>query len=114
MDLALPSLPTEDAPPPIPAAGDGLYHGERLTLAAGVDLGQVLQDRLSRLRSAPRVVLHLAGSGEHPTSPIRLRGVSLVLYFEKPAGKAEPLTLVPAAGSAADHEALLQVDGGDL
>jgi hypothetical protein len=113
MDLALPPLPSEDAPP-IPAARDGLYHGERLSLDAGVDLGQVLQDRLARLRPAPRVVLHLAGSGEHLTSPIRLRGVSLVLYFERPAGKAEPLALVPTAGSAADHEALLQVDGGDL
>jgi hypothetical protein len=112
LDLDPPALPARDAPP-IPEAGDGLYHGERVKLTRTTDLGRLLQDKLAGRPPARLVVLQVSGHGEVPTSPIRLRGASLVLSFDKPGPRAEPLILVPAAG-AAGQDALIQVDGGDL
>jgi serine/threonine-protein kinase len=111
--LSLPPLPAADPPPTIRLAGDGLYHGERLTLSKGLDLGQHLKTRLARQSAGSRVVLHLSGSGEQPTSPVQLQGASLILYFEKPRGLAEPLTLVPGRLSG-EVDALIQVEDGDL
>jgi serine/threonine-protein kinase len=100
------------AAPEVPAPGDGRYHG------GAVDLGQVeLGDMLERLdksgRLGPKVVLLLSGKGEHRLKPIRLKGKSLVLYFEPPAEGATALTL-SAAGGAASGDALIELDGGSL
>jgi serine/threonine protein kinase len=111
--LALPLLPAVEPMPTIRLTGDGRYHGERLTLTRDMDLGRHLKQRLAQQQPGPRIVLHLSGSGEQPTSPIRLRGAALVLYFEKPRAFAEPLTLVPGP-EAADKGALVQVEDGDL
>ena len=62
----------------------------------------------------PRVVLHLAGRGEQKTRPIRVKGSSLVLYFE-PAETGRSrwrwcrTTRIPPEG-----DALIEVDGGGL
>lgn len=106
-----PSVPEDPDPPTIPASFDRLYHGERLDLTQ-VDLGAYLQTVQKNYRLAPRVVLHLTGSGEHVTTPIRLKGSSLVLYFEPPPEKTERLTLIPAATGAG--EAILEIEQGDL
>jgi serine/threonine protein kinase len=110
--LLLPPLPLGEAPS-VPDSADGLYHGEALKLSKAFDLGRHLQSRLVCVRPAPQIVLHLEGSGEVPTSPIHLKGCSLVLAVGAARLGKEPLTLVPAPGSA-DQEALIQVDGGNL
>ena len=72
---------------------DNLYHGERLDVSQ-VDVGARLEQRKKNYRLAPVVVLRLFRSGETKplsSSPLRLKGVSLVLVleaFEKP--KAPP------------------------
>jgi hypothetical protein len=109
--ILMPPIPDDSGPPEVPAPGDLLYHGERLDLNR-IDLGAYLQSVQQTRRLAPRVVLHLAGSGERFTTPIRVKGSSLVLYFEPPAAKAEPLSLAPAGPGA--QEALLEVEQGSL
>jgi hypothetical protein len=109
--ILAPSVPDNADPPPIPPSDDGLYHGERLDLNQ-TDPGAYLQSVQRTYRLAPQVVLHLSGSGEHFTTPLRLKGSSLVLYFEPPPEKAEPLVLVPAVRAAG--EALVEVEGGNL
>jgi serine/threonine protein kinase len=111
LDLPLPSLPLGDVPP-LPRSSDGLYHGEQLHLTKNFDLGKHLASRLAAAKPAPRIVLELEGSGDVPTSPIRLKGCSLVLTVGESKRGKEPLTLVPALG-AAEEEALIQV-AGDL
>lgn len=104
------------APPEIPLAVDGRYHGEKIDLGqAGMsDLGAYLE-RVQRTKElASRVVLHLTGSGEKSTSPIRVRkGTSLVLYFEPVPEDGEPLTLRLSSRSA-EGEGLIEVEGGGL
>jgi serine/threonine-protein kinase len=98
---------------PPPPAGDGQpYAGGRLDLNQ-TDLGTYLETVARSRPLAPRVVLYLSGSGERQTHPVRVKGCHLVLIFEPPAGKAEPLTLVPP-DAAAGPEALIDVDGGSL
>jgi hypothetical protein len=111
--LALPSLPTMEGAPVAPTTPDGLYHGEKVTLRKGFDLGKHLRDQLARHKPGPVIALHLTGSGDQPTSPLRVWGVGLVLTFEEPRGFADPLTLTPA-DAAGDREALIEVAGGDL
>jgi serine/threonine-protein kinase len=111
--LALPDLPSTELPPQPPPPADGRYHGERVVLQKGFDLGRYLQEQLALKKPGPVVVLHLAGSGDHPTTPLRVQGAGLVLSFEKPEHFADPLTLTPST-AAGDQEALIQVDGGDL
>jgi hypothetical protein len=78
------------------------------------DLGIYLENMRATRGLAPRVVMHLAGSGAVPTSPIRLEGVHLTLFFEPGAAKSAPLTLVPRERQAADREALIEINGGSL
>ncbi len=97
----------------VPSPGDALYHGERLDLDR-FDLGDRLRRVQQTTKLGPRVVLRLTGSGERPTSPVRVRGATLVLYFEPPQGDAKPLTLVPRGAATGGQEALIDVEGGDL
>jgi hypothetical protein len=106
--LVPPDLPSDDSAPAIPNPGDGLYHGGRV-VPSMVDVGAQLAQMQDAKQLAPRVVLHLAGKGEMLTSPIKLKGTSLVLYFEEQADKpaltlARPRTAVP----------LIDLDGGSL
>jgi hypothetical protein len=123
--IAAPAVPEDADPPDIPVPADNLYHGERLDLNR-IDLGAYLQTVQKTRRLAPRVVLHLSGSGERFTTPIHIKGSSLVLYFEPPPEKpepsppgatsprspAEPLALVPTGQGP--QEALLEIEQGNL
>jgi serine/threonine protein kinase len=119
--IVAPAVPDDPGPPEIPTPVDALYHGERLDLTLNpIDLGAYLQEVQRTRRFAPQVVLHLTGSGERFTSPIRIKGSSLVLYFEPPPEKteaggektAEALALVPAGRSLG--EALVEIEQGNL
>jgi serine/threonine-protein kinase len=113
----LPSLDvlSGSAAPEIPAALDGLYHGERLDLARVRDLGEYLRKVQQAGKIAPKVVLRLSGSGEHKTSPIRWKGGSLILFVEPPAREdAAPLTLVPHDPDPSDFSGWIQVENGNL
>jgi hypothetical protein len=108
----------EGVPPiPTPEEGDRRYHGEELDLT-DLDLGAYLHQvqKKYRRKLAPVVVLHLKGSGPRGTTPIRIKGSSLVLYFEPPANKEDaPLALKPAGSSdGSDPGALIEVEGGSL
>jgi serine/threonine-protein kinase len=109
--IVAPAVPDAPGLPEIPAAADNLYHGERLDLDQ-IDLGLYLQMVQKTQRLAPQVVLHLAGTGERLTTPLRLKGSSLVLYFEPPPEKGEPLALAPSGQGPA--EALIEIDQGNL
>jgi len=109
----LPETFSDDVPE-IPSTPEGLYHGERIDLTK-TDLGLHLQARLQTMTPGPRIVLHLAGKGAQTTSPIRVRGADVVIYFEPaaagPKEKLEPLTLDLRPG---DSTALIEVQGGNL
>jgi serine/threonine-protein kinase len=89
-----------------------------------VDLGEVIRQKLAAIQpnsEPPKVVLCLTGTGDCPTSPIRVsKGVHLVLHFEKPGKSAKrlnrqkPLVIVPRGETAANKEALFDVDDGVL
>jgi serine/threonine-protein kinase len=102
------------SPPDLPVGDPGLFHGARLDLTKE-DLGAYL-DRVQKTQKlAPRVVLRLAGNGERRSAPVRIKGSSLVLYFEPPEAKAEPLRLLPQEiPLAAGQEGFIEVDDGDL
>jgi tRNA A-37 threonylcarbamoyl transferase component Bud32 len=104
----------DDAPPEIPRVLDGRYHGERLDLErTPVDLGEYLRRMEKERQFGPKVVLHLAGTGVHSTSPIHVKGASLVLFVEPPAAEAEPLVL-HFPGNAAGGNAGIEVEDGSL
>jgi serine/threonine-protein kinase len=105
---------TGDSAPPVPEVADGRYHGGRIDLAQVPDLGAYLDESARSRGLGPRVVLHLAGAGEHRTRPIRVKGSSLVLYFEPAAAGTEPLVLLPHDQDTATGDALIEVDGGGL
>ena len=109
--IVAPAVPDDPGPPEIPVAADNLYHGERVELDQ-LDLGAYLQEVQRTRRLAPQVVLHLAGTGERLTTPVRIKGSSLVLYFEPPPEKAEPLALAPTGRG--HEEALIEVEQGNL
>jgi serine/threonine protein kinase len=109
--IQAPAVPDDADAPEIPVANDGRFHGAALDLNQ-TDLGDYLQRVQQSYRLAPRIVLRLSGNGERLTTPIRLKESSLVLYFEPPAEKAEPLVLVPAGRGPA--EALIEVEQGNL
>src|SRR5262249_21940000 len=74
-----------------------------------------------RSKFGPKVVLHLHGSGERPLTPVRVKGSSLVLYFEPAPDRgaeeqpaAAPLVLAPPTTSTAAQGALIDVEDGDL
>jgi serine/threonine-protein kinase len=100
--------------PPVTAATDGRYHGGRIDLTQTKDLGLFLETMQRSRGLGPRVVLHLAGGGEHATQAIRVKGSSLVLYFEPVADGVPPPVLVPHERVPPDGEALIEVDGGGL
>jgi hypothetical protein len=100
--------------PDMPAGDPGLFHGSRIDLTQ-TDLGTYLDKVQKMQKLAPRVVLRLAGSGERRSAPVRVKGSSLVLYFEPPEAKAEPLRLLPQEiPLAAGQEGFIEVDDGDL
>jgi hypothetical protein len=107
-------LPTA-GPAPTIGPDDNVYQGEQIDLTvAKIDVGEHLKKIQETKKLGPRVVLHLIGRGQVATSPIRVRGTNLVLYFEPPAEDAEPLELTPRDNSANQQEALVAVDEGGL
>src|SRR5262249_46537031 len=97
-----------DARPDLPAAEGDPYVGENLDLNRARDLGASLAGK----KLGKTVVLHLSGSDQKPTSPIRVRNADLVLYFEPPRDdKAPPLALTHTDQSG---EALVEVENGSL
>jgi serine/threonine protein kinase len=101
-------------PPKIDTDADGLYHGEVVDVT-NVDLGVHLAGVLQKNMPAPRVVLHLTGSGLCQTSAVRVKGVQhLVLYFEPPKDFKEPLTLEAKTPGILKSSSLFEMTGGDL
>jgi hypothetical protein len=102
--------------PEIPNPGDDNYHGERIDLAM-TDLGAHLARVFETKKPGPRVVLHLAGTGDHNTSPIRVKGANLVLFFEEPAekkpGEKKPRTALKLVTTDAAR-ALIEVENGSV
>src|SRR5262249_37609773 len=77
-------LPADPRPPTIPTHNDGLYYGERLDVTR-VDVGAHLEQVKKARQLGKTVVLHLYRSGDGkvlPTSPIRVKGSDLKLFFE--------------------------------
>ncbi|MGL4553498.1 MAG: hypothetical protein ACRC33_20220, partial [Gemmataceae bacterium] len=109
----VPPEPLADAEAPaIPAPGDGRFHGARLDLNDGADLGAYLAEVQSTRKLGGRVVMHLSGRGEKATTPVVVRGATLVLHFEEPAGRdGARLSLVGADGPGG---AVIDVEGGGL
>jgi serine/threonine-protein kinase len=108
--------------PPIPKEDDGKYHGDRLNLNE-VDLGAHLRAARRKQPFAPVVVMHLHGKGECKTSLIRVKFEppkdektvnSLILYFEPPKEKEEPLVLLADCKVAPKQDAFIQVENGSL
>jgi serine/threonine-protein kinase len=98
---------------PTAGAGDTRYHGESLDISE-LDLGAYLTQIKATRRFGPVVVLHLKGRGERPTSPIRIKGSSLVLCFEQQIKGGAALVLKPARGDDHDGTALIDVQRGSL
>jgi hypothetical protein len=73
----------------------------------------VLQKKLEEMKPGPKVVLHLTGVGDAVTSPIRLKGADLVLYFDEPADEkaARPMLVLKTTDSG---RSLIEVEGGDV
>jgi serine/threonine-protein kinase len=100
--------------PVIPRSPDGRYAGETITLTAALDLGAHLREKQQQSGLAPQVVLHLSGSGDFFTSPIRLQGTSLWLYTPPPESGKPPLTLLPREDRQAPAEAMIHVEDSNL
>ena len=109
--ILAPSVLEDSEPPDIPVVRDGLFHGAELNLNQ-TDLGLYLENVRKTYRLAPEIVLRLSGNGERLTTPLHLKGSSLVLYFEPPQKKMQPLILAPAGRGPA--EALIDVEQGNL
>jgi serine/threonine protein kinase len=107
-------VPVDSGAPEIPNLNDGKFHGARLDLR-DVDLGAWLEQLPTRVMLGPRVVLHLAGKGDRLTSPIRLKGSTLVLYFEPPPEKdKDPERLSLRLKPTTAPVPLIDVEGGGL
>jgi serine/threonine-protein kinase len=104
---------TDGPLPAIPAPGDNRYHGERLDLNQ-IDLGAYLANVQKTRQLGPRVVLHLSGKGERPTSPVYVKGTHLVLYFEPAAEDAAALALMITGREPVKTGALIEVEDGSL
>jgi hypothetical protein len=109
--LTPPDAISDDAAPPIPQPNDGRYHGERLDLTGG-DLGEYLAKMQTSYRLGPRVVMHLRGKRETTSSPIALKGTSLVLYFEEPEKDSERLSI--RLGNVDRPVPLIDVENGSV
>lgn len=108
-----PEVPADESAPEIPALVDGRFHGQRLELKEGVDLGLELARIQAAYKFGPRVVLQLSGSGDRPTSPIRVKDATLVLHVEEPADKETPRLVLTPSRAAGDGP-LIEVAGGSL
>jgi serine/threonine-protein kinase len=95
------------------AAADGLYLGEQVDLGK-VDLGKYLETVLKTKKPAPRVFLHLYGTNPRLSSPIRVRGFDLVLYFVRVNPKVDPPTLFASPAVVREGDALIEVEDGGL
>src|SRR5208282_4231037 len=111
---------TPGTAPAIPTPEEGEYTGERLDLTR-IDLGAYLDQVQKSRKLGKRVVLQLSGAGERHTSPIHVKGSSLVLFFEhsddkdRPEASSASLALIPSTNmNIGDLDALIQVDDGDL
>jgi hypothetical protein len=104
-------VPSADQAPEIATQPEGFFHGARLDVTT-VDLGAYLREVLKTQPPGPKIVMHLHGKGKAPCSPIRIKGASLVLYFEPSQKEEERLFLAPA--NAADREAWIEVEDGNL
>jgi serine/threonine-protein kinase len=104
--------PPSDARPDIPVDASELYRGEALDLNKIKDLGAYLATK----RLGKSVVLHLSGTGEKTTSPIRLKDVDLTLYFELPKEEKDKPTPPPLSITHPDMtgEAMIEVEKGSL
>jgi serine/threonine-protein kinase len=84
------------------------------------DLGARLGTLAATLKPGARLVLRLTGRGACATSPVRVRGMHLVLVFDEAAAKpkkkgpGEALVLVPRGASAVGQEAMFDVEDGSL
>jgi serine/threonine-protein kinase len=98
--------------PRLPTANDDRYHGERLDLTK-VDLGAHLNAIVQKGNVAPRVVMHLTGSGPCWTTPLRIKGIKeLVLYFEQKFPNEMVLEVNPA--NLARPTPAIEMTGGRL
>ncbi len=110
-----PEAPSDDSAPEIPNPGDNRFHGARLDLTLRENnLGDYL-DRIQKSgqKLGPRVVMHLSGNRPVDSSPIRIRGSTLVLYFEEPTEKnAQRLAI--RLGRVSEPVPLIDVENGNL
>jgi serine/threonine-protein kinase len=79
-----------------------------------IDLGKYLQEEARPVKG--KVVLQLSGTGKRPTSPIRVKGFDLVLYFKQPdqAPEDKLLTLIVSPETENREGALIEVEEGNL
>jgi hypothetical protein len=98
--------------PEIDVRDQTTYSGARLEVTGQLDLGAYLQEVQRQRPLAKQVVLLLSGSGEQRSSPIKIKGSSLVLYFEQSArDDVRPLSLV---SKNAATDAFIEVEDGSL
>jgi len=105
---------TDDAAPAVQPAVDGLYHGGPVDFARTPDVGAFLSDLGRKKLLAPRVVLLLSGTGEHPIAPFRLQRCTLVLHADAPPEGAAPLTLTWGGQGSIGQEGLIEIENGGL
>jgi eukaryotic-like serine/threonine-protein kinase len=113
--FVLPSLDWLRGPVPTSLfSPDDRYCGEQLDLNR-VDLGDYLRSVQESRKLAPLVVMHLQGSGERKSSPIRWKGANLVLCVDAPNREgAPPLILVPKISDPTAHPGWIDVEDGNL
>lgn len=113
-----PLIPTAafDQSPVIEPVVDGLYPGEVIDLSVVRDLGEYLHSKFKTVVPAPRVVLHVKGSGIQQTSALRVQGIqNLVIYFVPSRNPKEaPLALEVNPTSFARRAPLIEMSGGNL
>jgi serine/threonine protein kinase len=102
------------APNEVPVGDASLFHGGRVDLSK-TDLGDYLQIIQKTQKLGPRVVLRLTGPpGEWKTSPLHIKGSSLLLCFDPPDSKGQRLLLTPRDNFGGSPEALISVEDGTL
>ncbi len=105
---------TDDTPPTVKPAFDGLYHGGPVDFARTPDVGAFLRDFQQKTQLGPRVVLLLPGDGEHPITPFRLQGCTLVLHADQQPEGTAPLTLLWDGLASVGQEGLIEIENGGL
>src|SRR5262249_18266381 len=112
--ITQPEAPFDGSAPTIPAPRDGRFHGTKLDLTTDIDVGSSLAQMQKQYGLGPRVVLRLGGKGgERLASPIRLKGSSLVLFFEEPPDKKTP-GLALKMGRSSAPVPLIDIEDGNL